>query len=555
MRKLVIILLIISPLILAGQAHTSGVHTSLNPQKVTINVFFEGYNPRVDSFRYLKLIYFPLYNGITTAIPYEIDSNGKASITFPLISSQEIMLLAEENMVMMYAVPGHTTNIYFDLAALKTHSKLPYPETVTTPLSVRFSGSFSRFNQHFSVFWPKLPAILPYDNQKKMIDSLEQTAYKSYRLMVMKRMLDTLRVFNRNQNTSSEFREAITQYIHYWAAEDLLRYGWLHRPGKWEPLTKDYLDFLKKIPINNTKALVTGKYAAFLREYLEMWKRGWKSIPIDVSNERLYNFLKMGAKPISPEDELALKTPINGRDTVQKTLVANLYYQYQAEYGNFINNLNMLGSLVQQLPSGIGTDIMQARIITDYLIQFRQPLSSQNMELISRRIGNKDICTLVKKDNERLRNELAGKSSHDQKPDQFKLRQEQLYQKLIAPYHGKIIYIDFWAPWCGPCVKEIPASKVLAKELKEKDVVFLYVGVECDKNVWEKTIKKMFDGGEHYYADKNESVLLEAKFNFSGIPHYVLIDREGNVSDKDAPAPGNAVALKNKIFSLLGNSQ
>lgn len=215
----------------------------------------------------------------------------------------------------------------------------------------------------------------------------------------------------------------------------------------------------------------------------------------------------------------------------------------------------MLDSLARQLPAGIGTDIMSARIIGDYLNQFKQPLSLRNMQLMNRHIGNQDICVLVNQDNEQLEHKLAGTSPDKEDHSGFKLRQEQLYRKLVAPYSGKVVYIDFWAPWCAPCVGEIPASKALAKELKNKDIVFLYIGVECDKNLWEAAVKKMFDGGAHYYADKNESVLLEAKFNFSGIPRYVLIDKTGKVRDDNAPGPGRAAELKGKINDLLENSR
>lgn len=535
--------------------YSSGAHVPLHSREVTINIFFEGYNPKVNAFRFLKLICFPLYNGVSTAVVCEIDSSGKGSVTFPLITPQEIMLLADGSFAMMYAFPGHTTNVYLDMAELQARRQLPVPENTTTALPLRFSGGLARFNEHFNSLWPRLHALLPQDYQKRMIDSLEQTAYKSYRLTVMKAMLDTLAVFNRKRNTGKDFREAMLQYIHYWAAEDLVRYGWLHRQGKPERLSKDYLDFLDEIPINNPQALVTGKYAAFLREYLGMWLRDWHYIPMELNDTQLHSFIQADAGPVSEEDELAIKTPASKRNAAQETMVSKLYSLYEVKYGNFRNNLNLLASLARQLPAGIGTDIMQARLISDYLDQFKQPLSLRNMHLMDRHIGNQDIRALVNQDNEQLKHKLAGTSPDNKEHNGFKQRQEELYRKLVAPYSGKVVYIDFWAPWCAPCVGEIPASKALAKELKNKDIVFLYIGVECDKSLWEAAVKKMFDGGAHYYAGKNESVLLEAKFNFSGIPRYVLIDKTGKVRDENAPGPGRSAELKGKINDLLENSR
>lgn len=554
MKKLIIICLLIYPFISAGQTlKSSGPYVPLHPREVTINVFFEGYDPKVNAFRFLKLICFPLYNGVSTATICEIDSSGKGSITFPLLTPQEIMLLADGSFAMMYASPGHTTNVYFDLPALQARKQLPATGNITA-LPLRFSGDLAGFNEHFNGLWPQLHSLLPQEHQKKMIDSLEQTAYKSYRLAVMSTMQDTLALFNRQHNTSKDFREAMLQYIRYWAAEDLVRYSWLHRQGKPEQLSENYPDFLKQIPVNNTKALVTGKYPAFLREYLGMWQRKWKYIPVELTDEQLYTFLKADAGPLSQEEELAFKTPAKNRSAAQEAMVSERHSLYGVKYGNFRNNLNMLDSLAQQLPPGIGTDLLLARIISDYLDQFKQPLSLRNMQLMNRHIGNQDICALVNRDNEQLRQKLAGTSPDNKEHNGFKQHQEALYRKLLTPYSGKVVYIDFWAPWCAPCVGEIPASRALAKELKNKDIVFLYIGVECDKELWEAAVKKMFEGGAHYFADKNESALLEAKFNFSGIPRYVLVDKTGKVRDENAPGPGRGAELKSKINDLLENT-
>lgn len=550
MKKLPIILLVIFPFLLSAQLRTA---SGLTPQRTTINGLFEGYDTAVDSFRYIKLLYFHLYNGITETVIGEIDKNGKFSVTFPLISPQEIMLMFEGDLVMMYAIPGGTTNIFLDLAALKARRKLPPEVRLTYAAPLRFAGSYSKFNRDYNIFWPKLEIIKPYDEHKKMISSLDQKKYKSYRLAMMKVMLDTLAVFNRKQNTSSAFRNFMFQHICYWAAEDLLRYSWLHDQGKRVLLTKDYLDFVNRIPVNNRKALVTGKYALFLNEYLNMWMNELPYTPVITGDGQLYAYLRMDNK-LTPEDAKALQIPDSNRTPAQKTLVAQLYSHYQAEYMNFKNTLNISDAVARQVPPGIGEDVMQARIICNYLNQHKNPLSTQNLQKMGRHIVNRDIYALIKQDNKNLKDKLAGKAPGNQPATELNLQQEQLYQKLISPYKGKVVYIDFWAPWCSPCMSEMPASKALAGELKSKDVVFLYIGVECNKESWEKTIKEKQLEGEHYYADKNESVLLSNKFNFSAIPRYVLIDKEGKVAEEDAPRPGMGLELKSRINALLGGN-
>ena len=54
------------------------------------------------------------------------------------------------------------------------------------------------------------------------------------------------------------------------------------------------------------------------------------------------------------------------------------------------------------------------------------------------------------------------------------------FDDIIAKYEGEVIYLDFWASWCGPCKKEMPYSHKLQQTFLGKDVVFVYFS--SDKN-------------------------------------------------------------------------
>lgn len=128
---------------------------------------------------------------------------------------------------------------------------------------------------------------------------------------------------------------------------------------------------------------------------------------------------------------------------------------------------------------------------------------------------------------------------------------EHFFDELMKPYKGKVVYIDFWAPWCGPCMGEMPHSKELQKELAGKEVVFLYIGLSCSKQSWEYTIKEMGIEGEHYFANEKDGKLLSQKFNISGIPRYILVDKEGKVADGQALRPSYRSKLVKKINGML----
>lgn len=99
----------------------------------------------------------------------------------------------------------------------------------------------------------------------------------------------------------------------------------------------------------------------------------------------------------------------------------------------------------------------------------------------------------------------------------------------LSDFKGKVVYLDFWASWCGPCIREMPHSKKLKENLAGKDVVFIYVSVDDDEKEWRKAIQKHKISGIHLHAQQAWKDPVAAAYNVpnSGIPSYFLIDRQG----------------------------
>lgn len=110
--------------------------------------------------------------------------------------------------------------------------------------------------------------------------------------------------------------------------------------------------------------------------------------------------------------------------------------------------------------------------------------------------------------------------------------------KTLEDYKGKLIYLDIWATWCGPCRMQIPAMKELEKKYKDQDIVFLSISVdpEKDKNKWKQMIKDEQMSGEHLYAGVTSSSFgYDYKVEF--IPRFVLISPNGDILMDHAPQP------------------
>ncbi|MCB0707615.1 MAG: TlpA family protein disulfide reductase [Saprospiraceae bacterium] len=111
----------------------------------------------------------------------------------------------------------------------------------------------------------------------------------------------------------------------------------------------------------------------------------------------------------------------------------------------------------------------------------------------------------------------------------------------LSQLKGKKVYIDVWATWCGPCVKEIPSLKALESELHEEDIVFVSVSIdkEADKEKWLSFIAKEELQGVQLMAKDDWKSDVASAYNIKGIPRFLLIDSEGKIISANAPRPSD----------------
>jgi thiol-disulfide isomerase/thioredoxin len=107
---------------------------------------------------------------------------------------------------------------------------------------------------------------------------------------------------------------------------------------------------------------------------------------------------------------------------------------------------------------------------------------------------------------------------------------DSLLVELLKDNQNKVVLIDFWNTWCGPCRGAIKDMEPMKAEFEDKDVVFMYLAdmtsPENEYNELIPTIK-----GLHHRLPNSDVDALKRKWGFTGIPAYVLIGKDGMVKD------------------------
>jgi len=126
-------------------------------------------------------------------------------------------------------------------------------------------------------------------------------------------------------------------------------------------------------------------------------------------------------------------------------------------------------------------------------------------------------------------------------------------KSIIAEQNGKVVYVDFWASWCAPCIKEMPGSKALQAELANEDITFIYLSTDRNSKPWANAIDKhKLNSGLHYRILNADNSKAMEELSVQFIPRYMIYNKEGILINKDAPRPSEKEILINEFTKYLG---
>jgi len=102
-------------------------------------------------------------------------------------------------------------------------------------------------------------------------------------------------------------------------------------------------------------------------------------------------------------------------------------------------------------------------------------------------------------------------------------------QLKLDSYHGKVLYLDFWASWCKPCVKSFPWMNSLLRRFPADRFIVVTVNLDAEPEAMHKFLAKVRADFDIYHDPSGN---IAEQFQIEGMPTSYLIDAEGKIVKK-----------------------
>lgn len=431
------------------------------------------------------------FRGKETIITDTIKSDGTFKLEFELFIAQDIDIQPIVGRIIAH--PGDSIHMDLDFKDIG---------------NVKFSGDAQQSNQQLQKYLNSNYSGVNFfanETHKFLSSDSEKHDFMSYKVLCdsLKKVMDKKQVdYIKEMNPNAEVRKWTIENIKIQYYESLLLYPFTNSKIENENVMPptEYYNFLDSVgKVYNNVLLNTGGYKLLGVYSAAIWNKKAKSINRDSAQvlfmKEIINTVKI--------------------DIFKQMLIGNFYY-------NFLN-INSLEFFENNKV------FFDANIHEPFI---RIPLENY-YQSIKRDLENPKITSDV------LLKKVDNSASKD------------IMDSILINHKGKIIYIDCWATWCGPCKAEMPHSKELIKKYAGKDVAFVFVCLDSNEKNWKLDLSQLQLAGSHYFCNPEQSRGIRNGLGIKGIPFYVLINKQGQITESGSYLrPGN-IDTQNKIDKLL----
>lgn len=431
-------------------------------------------------------------------------------------------LLLNDSWISYYAEPGDTVTLYLSWEDLMARSRArdnSYPLPHTAHMGRRADLSYLATTLKQSFYYP-------YDKLSKAQKTLTPAQFQEQLKPVVaqwQQQADSLcHLYAPSQKAVSLIRNQMAMQVgstylnfqmsrNYYAQQDSTNRVLQVQPDA------SYYNFLKEMPLNEQSALANSNISTFINrfEYMNPLDAAYSTYA-HLSNEETFKAL-----PVEEQQILLQMKLCETKDSIINSLCATpspLLWQV---------------ACVRNLRSTLSNVLKRRQDAEVFLSRVEKTLTHPYLRATARNLLD-ELCP-------------------ENRPASYQLpegKATDIFRRIIAPHAGKVLFVDFWATTCGPCRGGIQATADLRKQYRnhpEFQFVYITSETESPEKSYTDYVERHLKGEACYRLTDTEYKYMRQLFQFNGIPHYVVVEKDGSISTEEVGTHNLADFLKRRF--------
>ncbi|MBD2757890.1 TlpA disulfide reductase family protein [Spirosoma validum] len=278
-----------------------------------------------------------------------------------------------------------------------------------------------------------------------------------------------------------------------------------------------------------------------------------------VNNDSSFTYQKSVSFVKDNYDRMVLENLYNDDYLVSENYISWLMGTYSSylrtldcrRVPNYCNEAKKEAQIIQQIATHYQGAIREIKLYTKLDQSIRYAGSIEELSRVKKEFVPYVSSLVSVKDREKIEQLLSTtalsllKTEIGKPAPVFVIEDSVGNQYSLGNYKGKVVYLDLWASWCGPCRVETTHLKTIAKKYKHDDrVVFISIAVHDKVENWKRALRKDTPDWLQLF-DQNGKV--QNLYSASAIPKFILVDKQGNIVSFDAAKPSSGANLEAMI--------